>query len=204
MKKLKCLGNVLLLMLLPLVLFGVIWVVIIFNTDVEDNDVVAKSWQSVFWIPFVFLYYKKSHLAFNLTKNSLNLKLSIISLFLGGVFVSSSLACSFMFHRHNAENVPIFCYVCAILVAPFVEELFYRKWIITYLEKHGFHDISIMLFTSFLFYFIHWLAVIYPFWYYRFDTFFMGIIQYALYKKTGDIRYCIMAHVSSNVIASFY
>ncbi len=96
--------------------------------------------------------------------------------------------------------------LCAIIIAPIAEELFFRQWMISYLSKYNNGDILKMLISSLFFYLIHVVPMYHEgvlcLSYWRFDTFFAGIILYYVYVRTGRIQYCIIMHSVSNFLVN--
>ena len=82
---------------------------------------------------------------------------------------------------------------------PIIEELFYRKWMITYLERKAFKSIYILLITSFLFFIIHTNT---QYMYFRFDTLLSGAILYYIYTRYRNIKYCISVHIICNMVVN--
>ena len=93
-------------------------------------------------------------------------------------------------------------FLCYVFVAAFVEELFFRKMIITYMESRHFSVLSMVLVSSMLFYLNHVNILLLDF--HRIDTFIDGIVLYFLYMKMRDIRYCMIAHATINLLAVIY
>lgn len=93
-------------------------------------------------------------------------------------------------------------FLCYVFVAAFVEELFFRKMIITYMESRHFSVLSMVLVSSTLFYLNHVNILLLDF--HRIDTFIDGIVLYFLYMKMRDIRYCMIAHATINLLAVIY
>ena len=95
---------------------------------------------------------------------------------------------------HGLEGICMF--MSSALILPIIEELFYRKWMITYLERKAFKSIYILLITSFLFFFIHTNT---QYMYFRFDTLLSGAILYYIYTRYRNIKYCISVHMIWNM-----
>lgn len=93
------------------------------------------------------------------------------------------------------------------LLGPIAEELFFRQWVVGYLAKYKYSNIAQMLVSSVIFCLIHLLpkpidgAWAIPYW--RIDTLLFGILQYWVFVKTRDVRYCIIIHVVYNLCARF-
>lgn len=83
------------------------------------------------------------------------------------------------------------------LMASVVEEMFYRKWMISYLERSKVKPALILFVTSFLFFLAHtnWGNMSF-----RFDTFIFGMVQYYIYTKHRDVRCCIFVHSINNLL----
>lgn len=93
------------------------------------------------------------------------------------------------------------------LLGPIAEELFFRQWVISYLTKYNYSNFAKMLVSSMSFCLIHLLPTAnggvwtVPYW--RIDTLLFGILQYWVFVKTRDVRYCIIIHVVYNLCARF-
>ena len=89
--------------------------------------------------------------------------------------------------------------VNSILVIPITEELFARKWAVSYLEKANVKPVHILVITSFLFFIFH---TSYTPLYFRFDTLLSGAVLCYIYTKYHDVRYCIFVHFIINLIVN--
>ena len=68
---------------------------------------------------------------------------------------------------------------------PIAEELFFRKWMVNYLERATLKPVYILILTSFMFFLGH--TDIHNF-YFRFDSLLFGIVLYYIYNKHRDVR----------------
>lgn len=93
----------------------------------------------------------------------------------------------------------------ALIVAPIVEEFFYRKWMFDYLEKKRISPVVICVLTSILFYLAHTdsYAVFIEFdldhILSRTDTLITGFVYGLVYWKYRNIKYCIFLHFVNNL-----
>lgn len=89
---------------------------------------------------------------------------------------------------------PWLIFIAAVIIAPIIEELVYRKLIIDRLYVHG-EAISI-LFSSLIFALAHgnFYQVVYAF----LNAFILGLI----YTRTGRLCYCIVFHMATNFLGS--
>lgn len=94
----------------------------------------------------------------------------------------------------------------AVVIAPITEELFYRHWMVSYLDKYGYSYFAKMMVSAILFFVLHILPIrvngVWMVQYWRIDTLFFGIIAYWVYMKTKDVRYCIIIHMAHNLCSS--
>ena len=70
------------------------------------------------------------------------------------------------------------------------------------MESRHFSVLSMVLVSSTLFYLNHVNILLLDF--HRIDTFIDGIVLYFLYMKMRDIRYCMIAHATINLLAVIY
>ncbi len=87
----------------------------------------------------------------------------------------------------------IYSSIAALLVAPIIEELFFRKFLITELLKK--YSISItLLVSSFLFAIIHWETPVN-----LLPSFLFGLLSGFIYFKTKNIAYSVLLHFFANI-----
>lgn len=103
-------------------------------------------------------------------------------------------------HPSIRNNYALIRSILTFTVTPIVEEMFFRGWLLGYMEKKSFSKITIILTISTGFFFYHWL----PFTpiYSRLDTFVFSVLSCCMYFKTRDLRYCILMHFAMNFINS--
>jgi len=83
-----------------------------------------------------------------------------------------------------------------LLIGPILEEVVYRQWMISYLEKREVNTVCSIVLSSLLFFYSHVETVDYL----RFDSLVAGIILSLVYIKYHNIKYCICIHVFSNFV----
>ena len=91
-------------------------------------------------------------------------------------------------------------YILSPFLAAITEEMFFRGWLLGYMEKKSFSKITIILTISTGFFLFHWL----PFnpIYLRIDTFILSILTCCMFFKTRDLRYSILIHLTADSITS--
>ena len=137
----------------------------------------------------------------------LNWKIVIGSVLLGIVMFSNTILFGHLLNHpvgHEDFNITRFLLnlLSSVFLIAFAEELFNRKMVITYMKRSGFSTITIVLFSSLLFYLNHvnWFLLDF----HRIDTLIAGIVLYFLYTKTHDIRYCMIVHAMINLFLAIY
>ncbi|OYP60637.1 CPBP family intramembrane glutamic endopeptidase [Prevotella sp. P2-180] len=197
---------------LPLVFFALLYLVIVFGIklDINFNGLTSSAYNDILWAPFVYYYYKKHCPRPIIPAKRLSAKYSIIAIAIGGAWYGLALLCSYIITGEIIFATikcslfeHIFQFIGVVMVAPIIEELFFRQWIPSYMSKHGFSNMTTIAVSALLFYSIHLDAVTIPYWYSNIDTFFMGVVLSLCYAYTKDIRYCIIAHMLSNIVALF-
>ena len=103
-------------------------------------------------------------------------------------------------HPRIRNNYALCLSVMFFLVSPIVEEMFFRGWMLCYMESKSFSKPTIILTISTMFYLYHWTPVI-PF-YSCLDTFALSVLTCCMFFKTRDIRYCILMHFVLNFMNS--
>ena len=97
------------------------------------------------------------------------------------------------FSFNGFSTYEIYKYIAALLLAPILEELFFRKFLLTkLLQKNSF--LSSLLISSLLFSILHWEAPLN-----LIPAFLMGLISGAVYVKTGRIFYSVLLHFLYNL-----
>lgn len=189
---------------IPMLICGIVCTAFCFWTR-EQQNLAMTSAISILWAQFFLYYYKKHRPETIIPRNALSLKYLVAAMLLG---ISGHLM-TYPLEPFNplpdvshitSIYVWILLFVEVVVFAPVFEELFFRQWVPSFMSKYGFSYKSQLIVSSFLFYSIHWHAVVLPHWYYRVDTLLFGALLYVFYKHTKDIRYCIIAHGVSNAI----
>jgi len=160
----------------------------------------------IFSFPFLYVMFRKSKIAL-IGEETVNEKTCPWWVLLG-LGLAIALMARIYYHLFSpysagSENITyhglegICMFMSSALILPIIEELFYRKWMITYLERKAFKSIYILLITSFLFFFIHTNT---QYMYFRLDTLLSGAIFYYIYTRYRNIKYCISVHMICNLV----
>jgi len=160
----------------------------------------------IFSFPFLYVMFRKSKIAL-IGEETVNEKTCPWWVLLG-LGLAIALMARIYYHLFSpysagSENITyhglegICMFMSSALILPIIEELFYRKWMITYLERKAFKSIYILLITSFLFFFIHTNT---QYMYFRLDTLLSGAIFYYIYTRYRNIKYCISVHIICNLV----
>ena len=162
--------------------------------------------QLIFSFPFLYVMFRKSKIAL-IGEETVKEKICPWWVLLG-LGLAIALMARIYYHLFSpysagSENITyhglegICMFMSSALILPIIEELFYRKWMITYLERKAFKSIYILLITSFLFFIIHTNT---QYMYFRFDTLLSGAIFYYIYTRYRNIKYCISVHIICNLV----
>lgn len=162
----------------------------------------------IFSFPFLYVMFRKSKIAL-IGEETVNEKTCPWWVLLG-LGLAIALMARIYYHLFSpysagSENITyhglegICMFMSSALILPIIEELFYRKWMITYLERKAFKSIYILLITSFLFFLIHTNT---QYMYFRFDTLLSGAILYYIYTRYRNIKYCISVHIICNMVVN--
>lgn len=162
----------------------------------------------VFSIPFLYLLYKKTGINFTGCKtDNKNTRFPLWKLLCVGILLAATAQVyGILFPPVEHINTEITkmeiiaSAVNSILVIPITEELFARKWAVSYLEKANVKPVYILFITSFMFFIVH---TSYMPLYFRFDTLLSGAVLCYIYTKYHDVRYCIFVHFIINLIVNF-
>ena len=133
-------------------------------------------------------------------RSRLQMKVVFISVLLGLLWqLSIYLICQFSKaaypHPTTTELSPLLISVVATgLLGPFTEEMLFRKWLVSMMERSRFKPIVIILCSSVLFFCAHLGD---PFL--RVDTFIFAIPICYLFIRYHDVRYCFIAHAVCNL-----
>ena len=84
------------------------------------------------------------------------------------------------------------------IIGPIAEELFLRKWYISVMERASFSKIAIVVSNTLIFYAAHVGTGVW-----RLDTLIMAVILCLMYMRTRDVRYCVITHVTCNLLGIF-
>ena len=162
----------------------------------------------IFSFPFLYVIFRKSKIAL-IGEETVNEKTcpwwGLLGLGLAIALMARIYYHLFSPYSAGSENITyhglegICMFMNSALILPIIEELFYRKWMITYLERKAFKSIYILLITSFLFFFIHTNT---QYMYFRFDTLLSGAILYYIYTRYRNIKYCISVHIICNMVVN--
>lgn len=161
----------------------------------------------VFLIPFLYILFKKTNI--NIVSSETAYKSSgfpwLRLLCIGIALAIMALVYYNLFNpnpsvqeKTNETVVEMIVGVISlILLSPITEELLFRKWMISYLERANIKPVYILAITSFLFFIPHtnFLAG-----YFRFDILLFGAVEYCIYRKYRDVRYCMFVHCINNLI----
>lgn len=87
--------------------------------------------------------------------------------------------------------------ISVIILSPITEELFFRRWMVEYLQRANVKSVYIMIITTILFFIPHINTL---HWHFPFDCLLFGVVMYFIYNKYQDVRYCISVHMLHNLI----
>ena len=147
---------------------------------------------------FTVLLYEDKKEKLGIWRNpslGMNLKAVILSLALGVLWQLITLLLTSLFDTPNTAPRHIFSFS---IIGPIAEELFLRKWYISVMERASFSKISIVVSNALIFYAAH---VGIGVW--RLDTLIMAVILCLMYMRTRDVRYCVITHVTCNLLGIF-
>lgn len=158
-------------------------------------------------IPFLYFLFKATGLALiDRKKTCRHASYSLLKLLPVGIILAAlSVAYKYFFYStpvvQEGATQPVSgiatAAICAVLLSPITEEFFFRKWMISYLEKAEVKPVYILVITSLLFFIAH---IDYVHWYLGFDRLLLGIVLSYIYLKERDIRNCIWVHFVNNLI----
>lgn len=80
------------------------------------------------------------------------------------------------------------------LLVPFTEEMLFRKWLVSMMERGSFKPAAIIILSSVLFFCMHLGDS-----FFRVDTLIFAVPLCYIYIKYHDIRYCVIAHAVCNL-----
>ena len=135
----------------------------------------------------------------------MNLKTAILSLALGVLWQLTILLLTSLFDAPNTDPREPYTLATLILhifsfsiIGPIAEELFLRKWYISVMERASFSKIAIVVSNTLIFYAAHVGTGVW-----RLDTLIMAVILCLTYMRTRDVRYCVITHVTCNLLGIF-
>ena len=134
-----------------------------------------------------------------------NMKTAILSLALGILWQLIILLLTSLFDAPNTDPREPYTLATFILhifsfsiIGPIAEELFLRKWYISMMERASFSKTAIVVSNALIFYVAHGGTGVW-----RFDTLMMAVILCLMYMRTRDVRYCVITHVTCNLMGIF-
>ena len=155
---------------------------------------------------FIVLLYQDKKEKLGIWRNpglGMNMKTVILSLALGIIWQLLALLLASLFDTPNTDPKETYSLWTLILhifsfsiIGPVAEELFLRKWFISMMERASFSKMTIIVSNALIFYVAH---VGTGLW--RIDTLIMAVILCLLYMRTKDVRYCVITHVTCNLLA---
>ena len=135
----------------------------------------------------------------------MNLKTAVLSLALGVLWQLIILLLTSLLDAPHTDPREPYTQATFILhifsfsiIGPIAEELFLRKWYISVMERASFGKIAIVVSNALIFYAAH---VGIGVW--RLDTLIMAVILCLMYMRTRDVRYCVITHVTCNLLGIF-
>ena len=138
-----------------------------------------------------------------------NLKTVVLSLALGVLWQLIILLLTSLFDAPNTGPREAYTLATLILhifsfsiIGPIAEELFLRKWYISVMERASFGKIAIVVSNALIFYVAHVGTGVW-----RLDTLMMAVVLCLMYMRTRDVRYCVITHVTCNlmgIISAYY
>ena len=138
---------------------------------------------------FVVLLYEDKKEKLGIWRNpslGMNLKTVILSLALGVLWQLIILLLTSLFDAPNTD--PRESYTLATLILH----------ILSVMERASFGKIAIVVSNALIFYAAHVGTGVW-----RFDTLIMAVILCLTYMRTRDIRYCVITHVTCNLLGIF-
>ena len=146
--------------------------------------------------------WRNPNLGMNLKAATLSLALGIlwqlIIFLLTSLFDAPSIA-----HREPYTLASLILHIFSFsIIGPIAEELFLRKWYISMMERASFGKIAIVVSNALIFYAAHVGTGVW-----RFDTLIMAVFLCLMYMRTRDVRYCVITHVTCNlmgIISAYY
>ena len=135
----------------------------------------------------------------------MNLKTVILSLALGVLWQLITLLLTTLFDAPNTDPRESYTLATLILhifsfsiIGPIAEEVFLRKWYISMMKRASFSKTAIVVSNALIFYVAHVGTGVW-----RLDTLIMAVVLCLMYMRTRDIRYCVITHVTCNLLGIF-
>lgn len=164
----------------------------------------------VFSIPFLYVLFKGTKMTVRECQQKKHvcrkewLILSVVGIVLGLIskmygYLIQPASSSFLL-SHDTQLSEYVAYTFGVLiVAPIVEEMFFRKWMISYLERNNFNIVIMIIISSTFFFIGHidWTRNLF-----RFDTFVFAVILCCIYIKYHDVRLCMFVHFVNNLVVN--
>ena len=157
---------------------------------------------------FAVLLYEDNKEKLGIWRNpnlGMKLKTAILSLVLGVLWQLIILLLTSLFDAPYTDAREPYTLATLILhifsfsiIAPIAEELFLRKWYISMMERASFGKTAIVISNALIFYAAHVGTGVW-----RFDTLIMAVILCLMYMRTRDVRYCVITHVTCNLLGIF-
>ena len=157
---------------------------------------------------FAVLFYEDKKEELGIWRNpnlGMNLKTAILSLVLGVLWQFIILLLTSLFDAPNTDPREPYTLATLILhifsfsiIGPIAEELFLRKWYISMMERASFGKIAIVVSNALIFYAAHVGTGVW-----RLDTLMMAVVLCLMYMRTRDVRYCVITHVTCNLLGIF-
>ena len=183
--------------------------VYIFGRDIPFNrttlDIGNLLWPLAI---FAVLLYEEKKEKLGIWRNpslGMSMKTAILSLALGVLWQLIILLLTSLFDAPNTDHRESYTLAGLILhifsfaiIGPIAEELFLRKWYISIMERASFGKTAIVVSNALIFYAAHMGTGIW-----RLDTPMMAVILCLMYMRTRDVRYCVITHVTCNLLGIF-
>ena len=157
---------------------------------------------------FAVLFYEDKKEKLGIWRNpnlGMNLKAATLSLALGILWqliiflLTSLLDAPHTDPREPYTQATLILHIFSFsIIGPIAEELFLRKWYISVMERASFGKIAIVVSNALIFYAAHVGTGVW-----RLDTLIMAVVLCLMYMRTRDVRYCVITHVTCNLLGIF-
>lgn len=202
--------RILFLVIIYTVSVALIFVVGIISLATTDGNLMIGRITCAFMIiPILYCLYKVYKPKFDFIKEKLSLRKSLMAILVGGIAFGIGFAIRLIFKRYDANegnvslSILLFFLFKIFIYAPIMEELIFRHWIFSYLDKYRINKWCILLTSTLLFYIGHIRPAFSGGIDWRLDIIISGTLFFLLYEKTRDVRYCILAHITINALNYF-